>query len=244
MSSCDEALAALDDLRVFVESTPRTRGIFEADWTKTRPLIRLELAWGYARLGSSGAAHELAREALAELGDGDPLQRFVGDLYRLRLDEAGRAAAPTGVVTAEAFGRDDRYALLQLVQHSFVLAPQRALDAFQVFQADTGLTPAGDASLLTREAGSVSSIDALVQRLSVLLSPRVVRRGETQALFLAAQQFGLLGALEVVGVVKTHWPRVTDMHQRPQWSVVRVALIDGCVFAIAQAVNPLDTAAR
>jgi hypothetical protein len=59
-----------------------------------------------------------------------------------------------------------------------------------------------------------------------------------------APDFGIAGALEVVSAVKEAWPTLQDFQFSGFCSTARLSLIDGCVFAIAEAINPLNTAAR
>src|SRR6185436_11752056 len=110
----DHAIELLRELSRFIDETPRQRSPVEVPWEKTRGVIGLEFAWGYAMLGEEETALELAAEPLAALRAGGVVERFIGELYAKRIDEASRDEPVLDLVTAESLTRDDRYQALRL----------------------------------------------------------------------------------------------------------------------------------
>tara|TARA_R110002096_G_scaffold42143_3_gene113524 strand:- start:1011 stop:4280 length:3270 start_codon:yes stop_codon:yes gene_type:complete len=130
----------LESLWKHYQKTKRTRSAVEAPEKKTKALVGLQFAFGFASLGMLDRAKELRESCIADLDASDHIDQFLARAYSARIDQAlageKRAAAlpPTIAATLDALPKLDRYKIDRLRSASTILEPQERLDPMQAFQ--------------------------------------------------------------------------------------------------------------
>ncbi len=130
----------LESLWKHYQKTKRKRSAVEAPEKKTRALVGLQFAFGFASLGMLDRAKEVRETSIADLGTSDDIDQFLARAYSARIDQAlagekrSTALPPTIAATLDALPKLDRYKIDRLRSASTILEPQERLDPMQAFQ--------------------------------------------------------------------------------------------------------------
>jgi len=236
-----EAIAALDRLLDLLDQ-PRKRSLVEADWSKTRDIAVLEIAWAFVRVGKRDRGETMSRKPLERLRSGDAVERHVAELYAARIEGKGNAHGEL------ALSRDERYVVRRLVAASMVLAPREFTEPFSAFVAETKDRCLDAGALLemeTRKTAEVATLAELEVALHNLPADPQTTRKRTQALFRAAARLGLPAVLHAADLTKNRWATTTDLGStNTHFCLAVVTFIDERAFAIAEAVNPIQDGPR
>ena len=165
---------------------------------------------------------------------GTALQRHVAESFA-----AAKAVAPfEGELTM-----DDRHTWLKLLQHSMVLSPAASVDPVGAFSMRFQKTAPPPIARATAELATIAELEERLLALPVVRSASPSR--DAQPLFRAAAKLGVDAVEAAMRVTRVRWAGTTDMSSaNALCCLAAVGFIDERAFAIAEAVNPREDAAR
>jgi hypothetical protein len=110
------------------------------DWASshTQDYIDLQFAYAFARLGESSRTTALMGSAQKKLSKADAVHRWLLAAFVYRIEQCKHGKGASGplperlLVELEGFDQQDRYKVNRLRQHSRILEPHEALDAYRV----------------------------------------------------------------------------------------------------------------
>ena len=152
------------------EKTTRTRSASEASLDLTRAYVLFTFAYGFARLGESIPARELAQQATSLVNAKDAIHGFLARAYAARVEQAIEGLAfetpLPNAIAAELTNLDQfsRFKVDRLRRESRILEPQERLDPFLAFQQG-GRDPRGDEFAAMRGMDDRARLAAEVERL-------------------------------------------------------------------------------
>jgi len=239
----EKAEAAILEFLEFARTAPRKRWQGEAPVEKTVRLLKLEAAWALARVGTRDEAVRLRNEGAPEFDADKRVEAAVADLFRARIIEAldggkvERMEVPGGLEPYE------RYQVRKVHNASQVLSPTTVTSPEVEFTF--GRTNSVAANVHPEPRRVMTSSDA-TKYLATLGSDHHPSRltKDLRAALRALAPEGLAPLLAVVESVKSScWSTLTDsFNSNVYWCLTVIGVFDAVVFAIAEAIQPLQRA--